>query len=479
MSIHDQNKLFTAAREIRPQPEIEKNHFDWSAAATELLACTSPEARQTLLDKIFTPELRAQKIASAELDQAGRPVRFYRYMSSKILAQLLANGEQRAKDIDLIHDSTSTQEQSPLIEDQSLLYILHRLVQKKYKNTDLKYSFKTPNEIIHDLFSPNDADKLLTLIQANDQDGIRQFLVTHTPEEFRQQIHTGSMGQKFSDYISLSVGGPINDSLYHHKDMAYVYVEMIIPSDRLTYTHSTFPGEKEVFVNELKRDDIAFVAASNTAFRQEILHHPNTPWQNDSTEEWQRWRAAPTEEYLPANFIQYLHSNYLPDTASHKAPDTHTYNPETKVEQALLVIEHLSEQYGQILVARLHSLGASYKDIIQIIYQARSDYGYKIRRELLDLLQPSIENHRSSFSTISTVTPEQLRPILDDVIDRFRLAVNKSITKEDLIGASYYQHEREDRQRQLHNYVLDVMRDKPTRINSANLIASIILEQIS
>lgn len=161
------------------------------------------------------------------------------------------------------------------------------------------YPEKTNQERQELLDSIDDADN-----NKQKQEILNQFSISILIVVF----HTGSVHQKFSSTISLSVGGIISD----HLRPSRVYVELVIPDEEVEVHPEHVRGEKEVFVQRIKSEWISRVYVDSEQMRNELITDPNSNIGKfvieknvEVGQEVNRWRwDEPTENYLPKKLFQ-------------------------------------------------------------------------------------------------------------------------------------------------------------------------------
>ena len=161
---------------------------------------------QEALDKVFSPERQAELVATASVDCEGRKVRYYRYISREKLCTLLEKGELTALDY---YDSEYSDQ-----DNESLHIFLARYMRdsfpegKKYSDFTLEdlllmsFGEVADAEVIHEIFLN---------IETRNWPAILEFVRVNVDPLFVRRSHSGGSysGQKFSDYLSISVGGPM------------------------------------------------------------------------------------------------------------------------------------------------------------------------------------------------------------------------------------------------------------------------------
>lgn len=255
---------------------------------------TDPRVLQYELDTVFTPDRRAKKLAGASVDNEGRPVRYFRYMKLERLQKFLKEGKQIHTDY--FQDINAVVNQSEL---RSLFTgLLNRDLdddefikkRREIRETDIK-------ELLPKFFPDIDPTILDNIEEKLTYANILPLIKKNIPEDVIMRAHTGSALQKFSHFLSLSVGGPIRDKLN-----GIAYIEMVIPDIHVKPSKYGEQGEKEVFVEELRAEWIAQVFTdTNTLWEREIVN-PDTPvGKYGTTNDW-RWNED-TENYLPVSLI--------------------------------------------------------------------------------------------------------------------------------------------------------------------------------
>lgn len=312
--------------------EYREEQDTYKQLATEL-SHASPEQAQKLLDTAFTQEHREELVSSASKDIHDRSVRYYREMPMDRFITLLNQGE-----IDVFDhfakesNAVGRKEKVDDAPDFGSIYLLLRKHAAENVGLDRKTATSQLNvneedrfqedpefrkEVLQRLFPEVTPSVIDDVSKKWTYESLIPFLEQHLPVDFIKKMHTGSMLQKFSPYLSTSVGGPIND----HLSQGRVTVEMIIPDEQIIPNQFGGTGEKEVFVQKIDINQISKVFTTSDALLSGVIKNPDTQVGNyyvqhfsrlpierqratSITEEW-RWKE-PTEESLPVSIAQEL-----------------------------------------------------------------------------------------------------------------------------------------------------------------------------
>jgi hypothetical protein len=199
------------------------------------------------------------------MDRKGRRVLYYRYIKWDKLFNLLERGEQIS--MDYVKDP-----QAPLSPED--LYHLANFI-KDYAidslhKRELRGTKPSLEEIIDTAF-PNVSQEERARLTKPTYAIILPFIRKYVDQKYIGRRHTGSMLQKFSPFLGMSVGGPINPLF----DERNVYIEMVIPDSQIIPHPEGVQAEKEVFIEQIKREYISRVHASDQLYR-EAINNPNS-----------------------------------------------------------------------------------------------------------------------------------------------------------------------------------------------------------
>jgi len=248
-----------------------------------------PAKRQTILDAIFTPERRQRLIQSASVDIKGRKVRYFRKMSYEKLLQLLSEGKQTHLSY---FENADGHVPLDILKHLIITYGWHNGQEYIRTNEDILAEFKRvfsdviPEAELEDVISNMTFARLIPLLDK------------YVPERYIKQVHTGSANQILSPYLSMSVGGVINQL------RSGVYVEIVMPDSEVVAHPEGVEGEKEVLTRVIKVGDITRVYADPRTLYQDEIVNPDTPVgqtrgdsSSDNVERW-RWDEK-TVDYVP------------------------------------------------------------------------------------------------------------------------------------------------------------------------------------
>ncbi len=283
--------------EITISPDLPAS-FDVNISSeqiNELKQAGQSEQSQTILDSLFTPERRKKLIDTASRDIKGRKVRYFRKMKYDKVLDLLETGEQT-------HLSYFDDVHAPVNEPK-----LRHLLSDFSRANHLDYNVSSGNAIADDIRNSLGkiipAEELDQAIRNLTYDQLIPLLDKYLPDTFIKGVHTGSLGQVFSPYLSMSVGGIISLS-------SRSYVELVMPDDQVVPHPEGVKGEKEVFTRRIKRENIARVYTSNNTLYTDEVTNPETAIGNyyerihigrEAIERW-RW-DEPTADYLPTALL--------------------------------------------------------------------------------------------------------------------------------------------------------------------------------
>jgi|GEM_PF-6089989 len=292
---------------------IEKEKIDYISL---LEKAETAKEKQKILNEIFPKERRDQMIADSSEDINGRGVRYYRYIKFPKLLGILKTGKlsahdyfnlQEAVDIKMLKDFL-IRHWSYLEENNHPDIDFEKLIEEE---DDLKK--KSLADIFPETFpEANPQDIEMVVANPNNQN-ILAFIEKYASEKFLKAIHTGSSMQCFSPYLSMSVGGIINDCV---RDNRCVYLEIVVPNERIILHPETDQGEKEVLIKEIKKENISRVFTDSEQLKQEVLEdissaigdfgskHKLIPCRGGLVEQW-RWDEK-TEDCLPVGLLDNL-----------------------------------------------------------------------------------------------------------------------------------------------------------------------------
>ena len=273
---------------------VNQNH---EALLSTLEGLSDRKEKQEILNQFFPQSRRQEMFTSSSRDIEGRPVCYYRKMNWHTLLKLLKIGELNALD----HFPNPDE---PADKTELKYFLARRLEGDERLDMIRNNDYATILEMTMPGLSIEEKAVMLG------EPTYRQLLPIferHFDRRFMRSVHTGSVDQKFSSAISLSVGGIISD----HLRPARVYVELIIPDEEVEVHPEHVRGEKEVFVRRIKSEWISRVYVDPEQMRDELIADQNSNIGRFVTEkdlqnnrEVERWRwDEPTENYLPKDLL--------------------------------------------------------------------------------------------------------------------------------------------------------------------------------
>ncbi|OGL72037.1 hypothetical protein A3C17_04610 [Candidatus Uhrbacteria bacterium RIFCSPHIGHO2_02_FULL_53_13] len=254
-------------------------------------------------------------LKSAPHDMSGRPVRYYRYMPYKQFLRMVEVGRQTRRDFDAVDDM---QDPKQSIYDICIRYLEHVDAEGEQKFVDYEEKIGTVEEALTVAF-PEMSTALLQALKGKDYQFIRDVFRKHIPERQLHIAYGGGMARQFTPFVALSVGGPILSRIESERTgLEQVYVEAVIPTERMSFRDPNqddyCEGEKEVFADELRLEDITSVVVSDSLLRdrfidaegsnvQQYAHSQGTLGSLYKEVEAWRWHTS-IADYLPAAFIK-------------------------------------------------------------------------------------------------------------------------------------------------------------------------------
>ena len=235
-----------------------------------------------------------------EEDSRGLKVRYFRKMSLEAFLKMAKIGYQDA--------ASYAEEGPPDINQEELkrLVIWSLPIDLQDKMEKRKYNFK---ELVDQNFGQGIYEKMA--ISNFSYSSVMDFINSYLDEEYLKEVHTGSLMQKISPFLSMSVGGVISTLSNERRSCKKVYCE-IVKKDIITHKLGV-NGEKEVFVKNLKMSDIAGVyidddkifdlIKKDNTFSQGRFYEENKDnkdnfiWLSDFIQKW-RWEVD-TNDCLP------------------------------------------------------------------------------------------------------------------------------------------------------------------------------------
>ncbi len=289
---------------IIPDIRLEGHNFEKFLADFD--RATSVEEQQEALNHMFPLERRERMIASSSSDVRGRKVVYYRYMTWDKLKELLHRGHQVPFDYAVTPEQKFSGEEQSELKELLLDYVDFLCEYKKTFSENAADDMRNLNldHIFKKIFTDVADEEIQHVVSTLNYTTVLAFIKKHVDRQYLKIRHTGSVLQKFSPYLSASVGAPIS-SLQGRKGTK-VYVEMVIPDKQVSLHPEGVQGEKEVLIEKIEREHIVRVYTSDQLWT-ELLHNPesvigryaqeNNKDPLEAIESW-RWREK-TEDYLP------------------------------------------------------------------------------------------------------------------------------------------------------------------------------------
>lgn len=266
----------------------------------ESLNALDPKAQQKLMDSIFTPDRRDRMIESASQDRHGRKVRYFRDISFEQLKQLLITGEQSQYSY-----VRNLEEQVDFDDVRSAL--VRRLACFEEMSISQRINL-SKEDFFQRAFGENaTAAEIDDVLEHFDYAHVLPFLERYVDQDVLLDIHAGGLSQKFSPFLSMSVGGIIREL-----SPGRVCLEIVMPDNAVTphsRDYSGMQGEKEVFARRISVRDISRVYTDNDTLRKDEIENPARPISNyadssgDPVGEW-RWNED-IRDYLPISLLPH------------------------------------------------------------------------------------------------------------------------------------------------------------------------------
>lgn len=292
--------------------DTESNDVVISAETLQSLrAEEDPTKQQNILDSIFTQDRRAEMLGNASKDRHGRPVRYFRLMDYGKLLRLLEEGEQTYRSYtDDLEASVDTEHLNDLVTS-----IARRRAYDAGESTANISQNSTEGKInlaFQDLIPDAMLDELSHKAEAGalSYDELIRLIDTHLPTTIIQGIHSGHANQRFSPFLSLSIGGPLRAEFPPHKK---TYVELTLPDESVIPDdpeHKPISKEMEVFTRKIERENIARVYTDAVVLRRDQIMNPCTAIGayylrlGDAQEAVDEWRFnEDTDDYLPSSLV--------------------------------------------------------------------------------------------------------------------------------------------------------------------------------
>ncbi len=201
------------------------------------------QAGQAAIDQLFTAQRREQKLAEQEEDNQGLRVRYFRKMTFAAFVKMARKGYQDA--------AAYAEEETVKVNPEELKHFIINCL--PFEVVD---KFEVKNIKLKDLIAEHFGQNIYEKLEQSEfsYEGVMDFVNRYIPEADLKQIHTGSVGQKFSPFLSLSVGGVISTLTSEKYPYQKIYCEIV---KRDIISHKTgVKGEKEVFAKKIKMSDI-------------------------------------------------------------------------------------------------------------------------------------------------------------------------------------------------------------------------------
>lgn len=251
------------------------------------------EEAQALLNNRFTEKRRQELLAAAPHDKKGRKVRYYRFIDFSILLQILKTGQHTA--LDYFDKNVKRNRHYESLDnpvDRKVLYYLIKDYlyfvdesEEKLETAEKLFQvmFKDQSELIpytQSLFPNATPDELEKVFVTPTYQTVLPFFEKYLPVEYIKQRHAGGMYQKFSTFLSASVGGVIRhiEPAFNEKSIqdSAVYIEFVDPASTMQSHPLGVQGEKEVLFKKIDANQITRVFVSNEQITREVLQDPTS-----------------------------------------------------------------------------------------------------------------------------------------------------------------------------------------------------------
>lgn len=261
-----------------------------------------PQKVQETVDAVYSEEYQIEKLKEASLDEKGRPVRYYRQISTRSLLMLLESGHDnpvdRHKEDFSLEDMAFVSMLEVILSDRgidsanmSTIGMLHKV----FKNIGV--------EEVNKVFGVNGEvtnwESILSFIEENLQ-----------PDEIKGIHAMGNNGPhrviKYSPFMSVNPGGPRFASPHD----TVVIIEMVIPDDKVVLNNkSVYLAEREALVHGVDVSYISRIIVGEDSFRKLIQENQETPvgefiashGELNAQEAHQKWLlTVPISETMPA-----------------------------------------------------------------------------------------------------------------------------------------------------------------------------------
>ncbi|NCT54784.1 hypothetical protein GW758_02375 [Candidatus Falkowbacteria bacterium] len=217
---------------------------------------------QSVVDKIFSNQRREKKLAEQEDDGNGLKVRYFRKMSLEAFIKMAKVGYQDA--------ASYAEEEPPIIDQRELKYFIIDSF-----SLDKQEKIETKGLSLKDLVNEHFGVDVYERLAESDFSYacVMDFINNYLDEKYLKQTHTGSVMQKLSPFLSMSVGGVISTLSSDKYPYRKIYCEIV--KDDIIPHQSGVNGEKEVFIKKLEMGDIAGVYVDDNKIF-ELIRNDNT-----------------------------------------------------------------------------------------------------------------------------------------------------------------------------------------------------------
>lgn len=229
-----------------------------------------PKKVQEVADSVFSDVYQREKLKEASLDIMGRPVRYYRQISTEALLLLLESG----------HDNPVDHHDEPFsLDDKAFLNMLEYVLDSR----DIELDNTSILDVIYKVFEKADKEEIDKVFGINGAethwDRILSFIEENLhPDEIKKVHAIGIHGRerviKYSPFMSVNPGGP---RLFPPPSTT-VIVEMVIPDSKVMVNNKNrFEMEREALVRGVDVSYISRIIVGDEAFRKLIEENQETP----------------------------------------------------------------------------------------------------------------------------------------------------------------------------------------------------------
>jgi len=274
-----------------------------SEILTQLKEPMEREDRIQILQQIFPESRKEQMLQLASEDTKGRKVKYYRYIKWDKFMKLLENKKLTAMDYFNLDEKIDEQELFYFLLDYARYLKVVDILQEDYKAISLP-------ELASRVFPQLTISEIKPFLENLSFRNILPFVRNNIDPQYMRRRHTGSVAQKFSSLLSLSVGGITTDHLGKNS----VYLEMVMPDDKITPHPEGVEGEKEDFTDEINLYNVTRIYDSVQIW-DDIIMNPGTTIgayqakidyskgsSSSGVEQW-RW-GEKTNDYLPKSLLK-------------------------------------------------------------------------------------------------------------------------------------------------------------------------------